>query len=908
MGTHTHACSTLNYPVPPWGCYTSQMHAPTAGALENPTASIQTAGRWIAADDAVADQSAVKAAASTEKQQRDVLMWRQKARAPVEKSASATTPFTAVHDVPGLVEAMNDVTTSRIKMQAGYYLLTLGLPDITRSLEIFADEPWQTVIDGGFPGLNRPDTVKYQCMHLPASATPAPTLRITNVNLTRCYDKTVQVEAPGAQVFLHNASLTHGFKRYSGPAHASAGSGLSVTAPDVNVSLDNCDLSYNWNNNVGIFEGGAAYFGSTGGTLTIRSSLVSHNSVANGYASGLALMAGTLILEDTVVSDHNSPDRGGGLTTIQGSHAIIRRCTFRDNRGPTGGGLHLASTFEIEDSRIEGNVATNEGGGLWVMDGLDNLEGSVIRDTVFAANSAANEGDQAFIGSPNVTLINVTWLKHGPNQVVTPAGAHMPPMPPPLPPSMPPLPPDPRPPLPPPSMSPMPPPPNPPFTTVHDVPGLINAMNDVTASNIKMQAGYYLLTSGLPDITRSLEIFADEPWQTVIDGGFPGLNRPDTVKYQCMHLPASATPAPTLRITNVNLTRCYDKTVQVEAPGAQVFLHNASLTHGFKRYSGPAHASAGSGLSVTAPDVNVSLDNCDLSYNWNNNVGIFEGGAAYFGSTGGTLTIRSSLVSHNSVANGYASGLALMAGTLILEDTVVSDHNSPDRGGGLTTIQGSHAIIRRCTFRDNRGPTGGGLHLASTFEIEDSRIEGNVATNEGGGLWVMDGLDNLEGSVIRDTVFAANSGTLSGGAQAFIGSSNVTLINITWEPASTNDHAVQVVAPFGVRIYAPLGHWTDLSRLGASLASHQLCPAGTFGGDSMHYLTSFMCSGYCPFGHYCARPRSNTSRVLPCAAVPQLIRAFLHLRAFWYGRRARDGDTSSVPGWHLPAWRGCIVE
>ena len=61
-----------------------------------------------------------------------------------------------------------------------------------------------------------------------------------------------------------------------------------------------------------------------------------------------------------------SGDAGGGLE-LDNETANVTGCTFIDNTASRGGGMHSwrnEGQFEISDSRFEGNVATNCGGGL----------------------------------------------------------------------------------------------------------------------------------------------------------------------------------------------------------------------------------------------------------------------------------------------------------------------------------------------------------------------------------------------------------------------------------------------------------------------------------------------------------------------------------------------------------------
>ncbi len=105
---------------------------------------------------------------------------------------------------------------------------------------------------------------------------------------------------------------------------------------------------------------------------------------------------------------------GGALFIGGGSTALIEQSTFSGNRANNGGGINsLRSNLTISDSHFHDNHATHSdrinqfpdcggGGGVYI-DGARNVESggpsqTVIRRTVFSANTTNNHGAGLFVG------------------------------------------------------------------------------------------------------------------------------------------------------------------------------------------------------------------------------------------------------------------------------------------------------------------------------------------------------------------------------------------------------------------------------------------------------------------------------------------------------------------------------
>ena len=181
----------------------------------------------------------------------------------------------------------------------------------------------------------------------------------------------------------------------------SATQGAGIVDFGENLVLD--DVVVTGNNATG--DGGGLWaddLSEDGFNLTIRDSVFSGNDAgADGGGIYLYHAGDSTTIEDSTISGNTAGDAGGGIYFYEvgdGTHAI-RRTTVSGNEAIRGGGLFLydlSATFEIENSTISGNQATEgNGGGIY----LYNLYGAevAIRHSTIAGNTAGGEGGGVFL-------------------------------------------------------------------------------------------------------------------------------------------------------------------------------------------------------------------------------------------------------------------------------------------------------------------------------------------------------------------------------------------------------------------------------------------------------------------------------------------------------------------------------
>jgi filamentous hemagglutinin family protein len=157
--------------------------------------------------------------------------------------------------------------------------------------------------------------------------------------------------------------------------------------------------------NVSPSGGGGVY---NTGTLTIISSDITNNR-ANVSGGGILNDRGTLTITSSTISGNTAVNTDGGGIAAGGA-TTITNSRILNNRARDGGGVHLfapgGGSLTIADSIIEGNVASNVGGGIEADTG-DFLS---LRNLTIANNQSARFGGGVAISqsTPIATIDNAT--------------------------------------------------------------------------------------------------------------------------------------------------------------------------------------------------------------------------------------------------------------------------------------------------------------------------------------------------------------------------------------------------------------------------------------------------------------------------------------------------------------------
>ncbi|MBW4540564.1 MAG: CHAT domain-containing protein [Myxacorys chilensis ATA2-1-KO14] len=148
------------------------------------------------------------------------------------------------------------------------------------------------------------------------------------------------------------------------------------------------------------------------------------------------------------------------------------------------------------------------------------------------------------------------------------------------------------------------------------------------------------------------------------------------------------------------------------------------------------------------------------------------------------------IISNSSITNnnaGQDGGGIYNQATLVVSDSKLSNNaaiSGAGYGGGLTSNGSTSELsISRTDFTDNRARTGGAIVIFGDrfANIRDSLISGNIATDQGGGIFSIGNNLYISGS----TIFNNQAATSGGGLSAF-GTTAIDTTTISQNQAKTD--------------------------------------------------------------------------------------------------------------------------
>ncbi len=184
-----------------------------------------------------------------------------------------------------------------------------------------------------------------------------------------------------------------------------AGSGAAIFA-DTGVTVRNTDFQ---GNSAG--RGGAAYLQGTTSDSRFEGVTFDQN-IATGSGGGAVLFLGRELFIDSLIATNNEATGGvGGVLAVTGTaHAKkveILNTLFKDNMGQDGGAISFAGssdTLDIRHSSFVSNVATDDGGALYLTGGeLD------VTNNTFSGNQATDAGGAIYLFGAGLKLHHVTF-------------------------------------------------------------------------------------------------------------------------------------------------------------------------------------------------------------------------------------------------------------------------------------------------------------------------------------------------------------------------------------------------------------------------------------------------------------------------------------------------------------------
>lgn len=149
---------------------------------------------------------------------------------------------------------------------------------------------------------------------------------------------------------------------------------------------------------------------------TSRVRIVGNETLGNSSNNGGGLnTSGVAILDRTTIAGNTADNVGGGVSMYEGVLRVRRSSIVGNESGYLGGGLYLGGSLSerdvvvIKDSTIAGNVADQDGGGMWVDLYQDvGTDTATLSNVTVSGNSTDGSGGGIYQNIGGVTLRSST--------------------------------------------------------------------------------------------------------------------------------------------------------------------------------------------------------------------------------------------------------------------------------------------------------------------------------------------------------------------------------------------------------------------------------------------------------------------------------------------------------------------
>lgn len=174
----------------------------------------------------------------------------------------------------------------------------------------------------------------------------------------------------------------------------------SEIALDKNLTIDGSSLTahvaVDGGNSVRIFSvnGGVAVF-------------IDHLDIVDGYASGGGGISnqGVLTVSNTLLSDNDGQENGGGISNSASGSLTITNCTFSSNSAISGGGIANSGLLTIFDTSFSSNNGLVNGGAI----ANDSAVMLTARRSTFSGNTTGVYGGGIYNDGSPLIVINSTF-------------------------------------------------------------------------------------------------------------------------------------------------------------------------------------------------------------------------------------------------------------------------------------------------------------------------------------------------------------------------------------------------------------------------------------------------------------------------------------------------------------------
>ncbi len=518
----------------------------------------------------------------------------------------------------------------------------------------------------------------------------------------------------------------------------SVGGGICFTGTG-NVDIN--AMHFLTNNALG--DGGGGFYNEQG-LINIYNSMFTENTADStvGRGGGILSDGGTVILTGVRMEQNAATltgggiDIGSGILNVYDSILVSNSAGFIGTGDPgNGGGIHVRKsnspgTVTISNSNIRGNMATDQGGGIWnANDGQVFLRGgSVVNENTASGNNTTDGGGGIYNDGGYVQVLGST-ISHNVADGTSGSGGGI-------------------------------------FTWGGDL--------DIRQSNIfsntanRAGGGIEVLNAivTLQDSVLGGGSSADGnvagPSGTAAPGNGGGLN-----------ISGAAGSVVDIDNTIVRNNRAASEGGGLwNIVGSQLIIENgSSVSYNFA--AGNAAHDGGGGVFNNGGTLNVLSSTFDR----NRATGASGRGGGLFSSGGSVEITNSGFI--NNVANRAGGGIVVLAGTTTITDSAVSSNvagpagsANPGNGGGVHVTDTATVLIQNSQIISNTAASKGGAFwngTGSTLTIQGCSVTSNIAQgaanlNGGGGLF------NKGGTVqVLASMFAENQATgLSGSGGAIL--------------------------------------------------------------------------------------------------------------------------------------------
>lgn len=155
--------------------------------------------------------------------------------------------------------------------------------------------------------------------------------------------------------------------------------------------------------NLAYGDAGALLATGEGTGITLARTILSDNQAVLGDG-GAALAIHGMSVSESTVAGNVAGENGGGLFTLDGDLVIESSTLLGNSAGHEGGGaITLFGDVHIASSTLSGNIAGNDAGALFVN------EGDVyLLDSTLSANVSGDEGGAIYVEAGDITVVGST--------------------------------------------------------------------------------------------------------------------------------------------------------------------------------------------------------------------------------------------------------------------------------------------------------------------------------------------------------------------------------------------------------------------------------------------------------------------------------------------------------------------